>query len=63
MKFDQKNGDKHFCKVVLESGSFSYSVILILVSYVLWDHVYLGSTPHPGCQWQMKVYRDSLLKM
>ena len=23
----------------------------------------VGSTPHPGCQWQMKVYRDSLLKM
>ena len=26
--------------------------------------VYVGSTPHPRCQWQMKVfYRDSLLKM
>ena len=25
--------------------------------------IYLGSTPHPGFQWQMKVYRDSLLKM
>ena len=22
-----------------------------------------SSTSHPGCQWQMKVYLDSLLKM
>ena len=25
--------------------------------------VYFGSTPLPGFQWQMKVYRDPLLKM
>ena len=24
---------------------------------------YLGSTHNPGCQWQMKVYRNPLLKM
>ena len=27
------------------------------------DGVCIGSTPHSGCQWQIKVYWDSLLKM
>ncbi len=25
--------------------------------------VFVGLSPFPGCQWQMKVYRDSLLNM